>query len=198
MNVKGSHGGPSYAVPIAQAPVGTETTIHTTETVFYEDDGQSVSFVFNVLWICFGSGAVIAAVYAVFGFLLCCTIVLAPFGLQLLKIAQLALFPFGKHVDSCSCENSCTAIIDIIMNVLWFPMGFVLLQLHIVMGISCALTCIGIPFAFQHLKLAQLALFPFGSANHNDYTSHVHTRTHVQRQTIYDDAPDYPRYGAVN
>jgi uncharacterized membrane protein YccF (DUF307 family) len=33
---------------------------------------------------------------------------------------------------------------------------------HIGLGLSLAVTIIGIPFAIQHLKLAVLALAPFG------------------------------------
>ncbi|MFA4948006.1 MAG: YccF domain-containing protein [Candidatus Krumholzibacteriia bacterium] len=33
---------------------------------------------------------------------------------------------------------------------------------HVVLGLLCAVTIVGIPFAKQHMKLASLALTPFG------------------------------------
>ena len=33
---------------------------------------------------------------------------------------------------------------------------------HLVLGVGLALTIIGIPFAYQHLKFGMLALAPFG------------------------------------
>jgi uncharacterized membrane protein YccF (DUF307 family) len=39
-----------------------------------------------------------AAEFAVFGLLLCITIIGIPFGLQMFKIAKLSLMPFGAEV----------------------------------------------------------------------------------------------------
>ena len=55
------------------------------------------SLLMNVLWLVF-SGLVLAIESAVFGALLCMTIVGIPFGLQHFKIAKLALMPFGASV----------------------------------------------------------------------------------------------------
>lgn len=54
--------------------------------------------VFNVLWIIFGWWE-IAIVHAVFGLLLCITIIGIPFGVQHFKIAGFTLLPFGRTIS---------------------------------------------------------------------------------------------------
>jgi uncharacterized membrane protein YccF (DUF307 family) len=55
------------------------------------------STLLNILWILFG-GIEIAIISAVFGCILCITIVGIPFGLQCFKFAKLALLPFGATI----------------------------------------------------------------------------------------------------
>lgn len=65
------------------------------KTVVYDD--STVSTLINVLWICiFGWWA--AFCYVVAGAAYCVTIVGIPFGLQLFKMAKLALMPFAARV----------------------------------------------------------------------------------------------------
>lgn len=59
--------------------------------------GGGVSFLLNLLWLCFG-GLELAAVGAVIGLVLCVTIIGIPFGLQCFKLARLALTPYGAEV----------------------------------------------------------------------------------------------------
>lgn len=55
------------------------------------------SVILNILWILiFGWG--LAAGSAILGVLYCITIIGIPFGLQWLKFAKLALFPFGAEI----------------------------------------------------------------------------------------------------
>jgi uncharacterized membrane protein YccF (DUF307 family) len=51
----------------------------------------------NILWLVF-AGAWIAIGYAIFGALLCLTIIGIPFGIQAFKMSVLALWPFGREV----------------------------------------------------------------------------------------------------
>lgn len=60
--------------------------------------GSAGSFLLNVLWIIF-SGLPLAIESAVFGVLLCITIIGIPFGMQHFKIAKLALMPFGSSIE---------------------------------------------------------------------------------------------------
>ena len=49
------------------------------------------------------------------------------------------------------------------LNVLWLVLAGIWIFLsHLVLGVGLALTIIGIPFAWQHLKFGMLALAPFG------------------------------------
>jgi uncharacterized membrane protein YccF (DUF307 family) len=113
----------------------------------------------NIIWLIFG-GIFIAAEYVVSSLALMVTIVGIPFGLQTLKLAMLALWPFGSEVRPSAGNPGC---LSTIMNVIWFFVGGIWIALtHLAFGILFAITIIGLPFAMQHFKLAGLALTPFG------------------------------------
>lgn len=59
--------------------------------------GGAGSFLLNIVWLLL-SGLVLAVEHAIFGIILCATIVGIPFGLQQFKLAKLALMPFGAEV----------------------------------------------------------------------------------------------------
>lgn len=113
----------------------------------------------NVLWLVFG-GIFTAVEYMIASLLMMITIVGIPFGMQTMKMAGLALWPFGKDVRSGVRSGGC---LYILMNVLWiFPGGIWICLSHLGFGILLCITVIGIPFGMQHFKLAALALAPFG------------------------------------
>ena len=113
----------------------------------------------NIIWVVFG-GCVIFLEYITCGVALCVTIIGIPFGLQLFKLAVLALWPFGMRVECATDAPSC---LSTIMNVIWFFIGGIWIALtHLIFGLLFAITIIGIPFAQQHFKLMALALTPFG------------------------------------
>jgi uncharacterized membrane protein YccF (DUF307 family) len=113
----------------------------------------------NIIWVVFG-GFFIFLEYLVAGLLLCLTIIGIPFGLQAIKLAQLALWPFGKHIEYMDYAPGC---LSTMMNILWLLIGGIWIALsHLILGIIFAITIIGIPFASQHFKLVGLALTPFG------------------------------------
>jgi uncharacterized membrane protein YccF (DUF307 family) len=116
----------------------------------------------NLIWSIFGGGFVLALGYAFGGLVLCLTVVGIPFGVQCFKIAKLGLFPFGKDiVDDPSSTGG--GLLGMFMNVLWFIVaGLWIFLSQVAIAATLALSIIGIPFALQHLKLAVLALFPFG------------------------------------
>src|SRR5687767_7762023 len=118
-----------------------------------------MSFIGNLFWIIFGGFFVF--VYYLFGSLiLFLTIVGIPFGIQTLKLAGLALFPFGKEVQQGQRAGGC---LYIIMNILWIVVaGIELAVIHLMLALVFAVSLIGIPLALQHIKLAGLALTPFG------------------------------------
>ena len=92
----------------------------------------------NVLWLLFG-GILTAIEYVVASLLLMVTIVGIPFGIQTLKMASLALWPFGKEVRSGSRSDGC---LYILMNVVWILLGGIWICLsHLIFG---AILCITI------------------------------------------------------
>ncbi len=113
----------------------------------------------NLLWLIFG-GIFTAVEYLIASVLMMFTIVGIPFGMQTLKMAGLALWPFGKEVRSGERSSGC---LYVLMNVLWILLGGIWISLsHMIFGVVLCITIIGIPFGMQHFKLAALALTPFG------------------------------------
>jgi uncharacterized membrane protein YccF (DUF307 family) len=117
-----------------------------------------MNFLGNLIWLIFG-GFVIAIEYFIASLLLFVTIIGIPFAFQTMKIASLALWPFGQHthVESPGGPVSC------LLNLIWLIIGGIWIALtHLGLGILFSITIIGLPFGVQHFKLASLALSPFG------------------------------------
>ena len=115
----------------------------------------------NIIWVVFG-GLMIAFEYLVSSVAMMITIIGIPFGLQSLKLAQLALWPFGADIEDTGWPSGCLACF---MNVVWwFLGGFAIALTHLGWGLLFCITIIGIPFGREHFKLMRLALFPFGKA----------------------------------
>ena len=114
----------------------------------------------NMLWIFIGGGLIIFFEYLISGLLLCVTLIGIPFGVQCMKLSLLGLVPFGREITQKESASGC---LTTIMNVIWILIGGIWISLtHVIFAFLCAITIIGIPFAKQHLKLASLALTPFG------------------------------------
>ena len=113
----------------------------------------------NIIWLIFG-GLITALEYFISSIALMITIIGIPFGLQTIKLGILALWPFGQQVRYRETSSGC---LNLFMNILWILIGGIWISLtHLVFGVLLAITIIGLPFARQHFKLAQLALTPFG------------------------------------
>ena len=113
----------------------------------------------NLIWLIFG-GFLAALGYLLGGIVLCLTIVGIPWGLQCFKLAELALWPFGKKVISDGSNAGC---LGTLCNIVWLLFGGLYTALiHLVMGILLSITIVGIPWGRQHFKLIEISLFPFG------------------------------------
>lgn len=113
----------------------------------------------NLIWLIFG-GIFIFLEYLFGSILLFISIIGIPFGIQTLKLAMLALMPFGKEVIATERAGGC---LHIIFNILWILIcGIPIILTHLAFAILLGITIVGIPFASQHLKLVGLALAPFG------------------------------------
>ena len=120
----------------------------------------------NLLWIVFGglwmaAGWIIAAVF------MAITIIGLPWTRAAFNIAAYTLLPFGQKAVSRTQyyghPDMGTAPLGVLGNVLWLVLaGWWLALGHLITAIMLAITIIGIPFAWAHVKLAGLALWPIG------------------------------------
>ena len=111
----------------------------------------------NILWL------VICGVWLSLGWLfwaaiLAITIVGLPFARQCVKLARFSLWPFGRTVVK---DPSATKL-GVIGAVLWIIPGVIMAIGYVITGALLCITIIGIPFGIQSIKLAGLALAPFG------------------------------------
>jgi uncharacterized membrane protein YccF (DUF307 family) len=79
----------------------------------------------------------------------------------------MSFFPFGKEAinrkDLSGDDDVGTGAAGVLGNIIWFVFGGLWLALgHVVVGLACCVTIIGIPFGLQHFKLAGIALAPIG------------------------------------
>ena len=122
----------------------------------------------NVTWLICG-GLIIGLWYLLASVLLFISIIGIPFGLQTLKLGFLAFAPFGKEFTA---GNMSGGALNVIMNIIWILIaGIEIAILHVVFAVILAITIIGIPFSIQHLKLASLAIVPFGNKISNVATA---------------------------
>ena len=113
----------------------------------------------NIIWVVFG-GIFVAIEYVLASIPFFVSIIGIPFGIQSLKMATVALWPFGKKISNADNNLGC---LSTIMNIVWFLIGGIWICLtHFGFGLLFYITIIGIPFGNQHMKLARLALTPFG------------------------------------
>ena len=78
-----------------------------------------MNILMNILWIILG-GLLVCLEYIVASLLLMITIIGIPFGLQTIKLAMLALLPFGAKVQSTPSDGGC---LNVFMNLLWILLG---------------------------------------------------------------------------
>jgi uncharacterized membrane protein YccF (DUF307 family) len=125
-----------------------------------------MSLILNVLWFIFG-GFFAGLAWLLAGVLMAITIVGIPWARAAFTIASFSFWPFGRvAVDRrliTGRSDIGTGSLGVIGNVLWFLVAGVWLALgHLALAVSLGVTIIGIPFAFQHIKLAILAAAPIG------------------------------------
>jgi uncharacterized membrane protein YccF (DUF307 family) len=95
------------------------------------------------------------------------TVVGLPWAWAALNIASYALLPFGRKAVSraeySGQRDIGTGPFGLLGNIIWLILaGWWLALGHLVTAILLAVTIIGIPFAWAHLKLAGIALWPIG------------------------------------
>ena len=120
----------------------------------------------NVLWILTG-GLWMAVGWLIAAVLMIITIVGLPWARAAFNIASYTLLPFGRvavrREEREGQQDLGTGPLGTIGNVLWLMLAGWWLGLgHLITAIGLAITIIGIPFAWAHLKLAALSLWPIG------------------------------------
>jgi len=124
------------------------------------------SLLLNLLWIVFG-GLWTALAWVVAAILMALTIVGLPWTRAAFNIALYTLLPFGQRAVSRAEYTGRADLgsgpLGAIGNVIWLVVaGWWLALLHLVTAVVLAVTIIGLPFAWAHIKLAGLALWPIG------------------------------------
>lgn len=113
----------------------------------------------NIIWFIFG-GIWLALGYVIFGIIACIFIVTIPAGVASFRMANYALWPFGRTVvRKIHGGNGLSAV----SNVIWFVVAGIWLAIgHVTTAAAQAVTIIGIPLAIANIKMIPVTCFPFG------------------------------------
>jgi uncharacterized membrane protein YccF (DUF307 family) len=125
-----------------------------------------ISFLLNLAWIVCG-GLWMAIGWLIAGVIMAITIIGLPWARAAFNIAVYTLLPFGQtavsRAEYYGEEDLGTGPFGVIGNIIWLVLaGWWLALGHLITAVLLAVTIIGIPFAWAHLKLAGLALWPIG------------------------------------
>ncbi len=120
----------------------------------------------NLIWFIFG-GVIMGIAWFFFGLLAFISIIGIPWGRACFVMAGFSFFPFGKEAiprdQLTQSQDLGTGSFGMLGNILWFIFAGVWLAVgHLFSALACFITIIGIPFAFQHLKLAGISIAPIG------------------------------------
>ncbi len=126
----------------------------------------AMSLLLNLLWIVFG-GLWMAVGWVVAAVIMAITIIGLPWARAAFNIAVYTLLPFGQTAVSrdgyTGHRDVGTSPFGTLGNIIWFIFaGWWLALGHLLFALGNALTIIGLPVAWAHLKLAGLALWPIG------------------------------------
>jgi uncharacterized membrane protein YccF (DUF307 family) len=125
-----------------------------------------ILLVLNILW--FVTGGILAGLaWILAGVIMAVTIIGLPWARSCFMLARFSFWPFGYDIIArdqlFGREDIGTGKLGTLGNIVWFVLaGWWLAIGHITAAIAYAITIIGIPFAWQHVKLAIASLFPVG------------------------------------
>ncbi len=123
-------------------------------------------FILNLIWFVLG-GFFAGLGWILAGVIMALTIVGLPWARSCFMIARYTFWPFGYDIVSrdelTGQPDLGTGTLGTIGNVIWFVLaGWWLALAHLTAAVAFAVTVIGIPFAWAHVKLAMASLFPVG------------------------------------
>jgi uncharacterized membrane protein YccF (DUF307 family) len=123
-------------------------------------------FLLNAAWFVLG-GLFAGLAWILAGVIMAITIIGIPWARSCFVIARYTFWPFGHDIvsreEAFGRPDLGTGALGTIGNIIWFVLaGWWLAVMHIVAAAGLAVTIIGIPFAWAHVKLALASLFPVG------------------------------------
>ena len=126
----------------------------------------AVSILLNIVWVLIG-GAWMALAWVIAAVIMAITIIGLPWARAAFNIAVYTLLPFGQRAVSRELvtgeHDFGTGLFGLIGNIIWLVLaGWWLALAHLATALIWAVTIIGLPFAWAHLKLAGIALWPIG------------------------------------
>lgn len=124
-----------------------------------------IALILNILWLVFG-GVFAALGWFIAALIMAITIIGLPWARAAFDNGVYTLWPFGAKPmarDRLYGEDIGTGPLGFIGNIIWFVLaGWWLALGHLFAAIGLAITIIGLPFAWAHLKLAGFSLWPVG------------------------------------
>ena len=125
-----------------------------------------VSLLLNIAWMVFG-GLEMAVLWLLAAVIMAITIIGLPWARAAFNIALYTLLPFGRkavsRAEHLGVDDLGTGPFGAVGNIIWLVLaGWWLALGHLIAAVLLAVTIIGIPFAWAHLKLAGIALWPIG------------------------------------
>jgi uncharacterized membrane protein YccF (DUF307 family) len=115
-------------------------------------------FLLNIIWVVF-CGFWMAIGYLIAGVVMCILIITIPFGIASFRMANYALWPFGRTVVSKPTSGAPSFI----GNIIWFLLAGLWLAIgHFVTGVAMCVTIIGIPLGLASFKMIPISIAPLG------------------------------------
>lgn len=112
----------------------------------------------NIIWLLFG-GLWLALGYFVAGIICCLLVVTIPWGLASFRIANYALWPFGRTV----VDRGRVGAFSTIGNVIWVLVAGIWIAIgHVLTAIPMFVSIVGIPLGLANLKMIPISLMPLG------------------------------------
>ncbi|PHK96163.1 hypothetical protein CR162_04840 [Pseudoroseomonas rhizosphaerae] len=128
---------------------------------------NELALLLNILWNVFALGFVTAAMWLLAAVLMTVTIIGIPWARACVTMASYSFLPFGRSLvsreDLTGVGSIGTGPLGLLANLVWFLLAGIWLCIsHLTLAAAMAVTIIGLPLAWAHLKLAGAAIFPVG------------------------------------